>query len=250
MTGSSPLAPRGLWGVVVPTTNTATASEIWAVRPAGVNFHLAGIYEPPDFYSLDSDARIAHYRSTATRDAVDRALLADPDLVVMWMSSATMYGGMAAVERFASEFAGWCCGTPSVMAAEAAIAAAQALNASQISVITPYWEETEPHIREYFGAHGVTVHDIVSLDVGRSADIVRHPRKRIVDALRSLAVGGRSEVIVQLGAGLALGGIAPTAHLWLGQPVLAFNPTVLWWLLRRAGITDRYAGHGILLEEC
>jgi hypothetical protein len=67
-------------------------------------------------------------------------------------------------------------------------------------------------------------------------------------ALRELFAAG-AEAIVQVGADLVMTRLADEAERWLGKPVIAITPPMLWCALRAHGIADQMQGVGSLLGE-
>lgn len=57
------------------------------------------------------------------------------------------------------------------------------------------------------------------------------------------------DAILQVGTDLVMARVADEAERWLGKPVLAANPTMLWHALRTKGIPDQIKGFGTLLRE-
>ena len=56
------------------------------------------------------------------------------------------------------------------------------------------------------------------------------------------------DAIVQVGTNLSMVSLALEMEEKLGKPVIAINAATYWHALRANGITDQFAGHGLLFE--
>ena len=71
---------------------------------------------------------------------------------------------------------------------------------------------------------------------------------QLSEAIRAVD-GDDVDAVIQVGTNLAMARLATAAEHWIGKPVVAINTAIYWHALREAGIPDRIAGFGPLLER-
>jgi maleate isomerase len=242
------LAPRAVFGVIVPSTNTVVEDEYYRARPPGVSFHAGRILIENE--DLDSDevfeAFLAGLRVQLAR-AVESVITCRPDHLIMGMSAETFWGGVdgnAEFEAWIRELSGRSVTT----GASACRAALAALGAKRIGVITPYQPVADEQVRQYFEQIGCSVAAVEGLKCESATAIADVPPERIEAAFRAVD-GPDVDVLVQAGTNLPVVDVAVELERRLGKPVVPINTATLWHALRTNGIDDRIAGRGLLLEQ-
>ena len=243
------LGYRRKFAVVAPSTNTIVQPEFDAMAPRGVTNHFSRIHIPDDPLSSDADFEQLMVRIRAELlQAVDRAMTARPDYLIMGMSSETFWGGLAGSrelevklrERSKLEVA---------MGSDASQAALRAYgDIKRISVVTPYMPVGDEEVRKFFTDCDFEVQAVLGLKCDSPTAIAHVDARTLRDAVRSVD-DPQVEAILQVGTNLAFAQVAPIAEFWLDKPVLAINTATYWWALRQNGITDRIEGFGSLLRE-
>jgi maleate isomerase len=254
------LGYRVKFGVLAPAANTVVQPEYDAMRPVGVTNNVVRIPMPGanlTSWSSDSDyASVVKSLDAGIEDAVDAAMLLNPDHLVMGISIESIWGGDAAslprlvvadqlrrrVEARATNGAGL------TQCTDALAAAFQAYDVhGTVGIIDPYFPVTEAHVGQLMHELGYDVARFEHLPTTKPVDIPDIKPKQIFAALRKLD-GDDICAIVQFGANLAMMRAAAEAERWLGKPVIAINVATYWHALRKNGITDQKAGCGALLE--
>jgi maleate isomerase len=105
----------------------------------------------------------------------------------------------------------------------------------------------DEHYVRFFTQSGYEVAKLHRIDCPTTLAIAMVEEATIRTALRELVDAG-SEAIVQVGTDLVMTRLADEAERWLGRPVLAVNPVMLWHALRALGIPDRLTGLGSTLQ--
>lgn len=240
---------RMKFGVIAPSTNTIVQPEFDAMRPRGVTNHFARIHIPNDPLRGDADFEklIDTVRETIM-SAIDRVMTAEPDHLVMGMSSETFWGGLEGSERLRERVEARA-GVKVTMGSDAAQEALRRYGViKRIGVVTPYMPVADEEVRRFFTDCGFEVSRLIGLKCGSPVLIAHVGEKELRDAV--LAVDGPDvEAIIQVGTNLAMARLAGLAELWLGKPVLAINTATYWRALRTNGIEDRIDGFGSLLAE-
>lgn len=243
------LGYRRKFAVVAPSTNTIVQPEFDAMAPHGVTNHFSRIHIPDDPLGSDADFEELMVRIRAELlQAVDRAMTARPDYLIMGMSSETFWGGLTGSKELEAKLKEHS-GLQVSMGSDACQAALRCYgDIKRISVVTPYMPVGDEEVRKFFtdcGFEVVAVHGLKS----KSPTLIAHETaKTLRDAVNTVN-DTQVEAILQVGTNLAFAHIAPMAEFWLDKPVLAVNTATYWWALRQNGITDRIEGFGSLLTE-
>ena len=242
------LADRGVFGVVIPSTNTVVEDEYNLARPRGVSFHAGRIFIRNE--TLDSDAAfealLEDLRAEIGR-AIRDVMTARPDHLVMGMSAETFWGGAAGNEQFerlVSDLAG----LPVSTGASACKAALRLFGARRIGVITPYQPVGDEQVRTFFTEVGFEVAGIKGLRCPSATSIAKVPLAAIRDAFVSVD-GPDVDALVQAGTNLPAVSVAAELEKELNKPVIAINAATLWHAYRTNGIEDQLEGFGRLLQE-
>ena len=243
------LGYRRKFAVVAPSTNTIVQPEFDAMAPYGVTNHFSRIHIPDDPLGSDADFEQLMVRIRAElMVAVDRAMTAKPDYLVMGMSSETFWGGLDGskeLERKLVERSG----LNVAMGSDASQAALRAFgDIRRISVVTPYMPVGDEEVRKFFTDCGFEVLAVHGLKCESPTAIAHVDAKTLRDAVSEVD-DPQVEAILQVGTNLAFAHIAPIAEFWLDKPVLAINTATYWWGLRQNNITDRMDGFGSLLRD-
>jgi maleate isomerase len=242
------LAPRTVFGVIVPSTNTVVEDEYYAARPPGVSFHAGRILIENE--KLDSDevfeAFLVSLREQIAR-AVESVLTCKPDHLVMGMSAETFWGGAdgnAQFEAWIEELSGLSV-TTGASACQHALAA---FGAKRIGVITPYQPVADEQVRLFFEQIGFDVAAVHGLKCDSATSIAMVTPAELIEAFEAVD-GPDVDALVQAGTNLPVVGVAAGLERRLGKPVIPINGATLWHALRTRGINDQIKGHGRLLEE-
>lgn len=236
-------------GIVVPSTNTTVQPETDSMRPVGVTNHIGRIHIPD--LPLSNDTEFEAMVDAIGPDlfsCVDRVMTCKPAHLIMAMSIPTFWGGKAGSEKLLAKLQNRA-GVPVTMGSDACVQALKRFrNISRIGILTPYQPIGDAHVAQYFEDHGYKVAKVHSLKRPSEVQIAHATETDIRDGLKILASSG-VDAIVQAGTDLAVVDIAGEAERWLGIPVIAINAATYWTALRRSGIEDRIAGHGLLLAK-
>lgn len=242
------LGPRALFGVIAPSTNTSVQPEYDAMRPHGVTNHMARIHIPDRRVASDADFdRMIEDIRAETLAAIDRVVTCAPGAVIMGMSAETFWDGAEGAAALAARIRARA-GVPVTLGSEACLAALAVHGARRIAVLTPYMPVGDAQVRRFFADNGIEVVRLTGLKCDSPRTIAHVGARTLRDALVALD-GPDADALVQVGTNLACARLAAMAEFWLDKPVIAINTATYWHALRSAGIGDRVAGFGSLLED-
>jgi maleate isomerase len=242
------LGYRGKWGVLVPSTNTVVEPDFYAMAPPGITLHTSriAIGNPRMDDDAGFEALMVQIRSSIGRAVAD-VLTAEPDYLVMGMSSETFWGGRKGNDEF-QQRVGELARVPIATGANACARAFAVLGSRRLGVVTPYQPVGDAQVRRFFEESGYEVVALLGLRCPTAVSIAHQDEATL---RRAIAEVNRPDVdtIVQVGTNLSMVRLADAADGELGKPVIAINAATFWYALRSNGITDRLSGFGRLLRD-
>jgi maleate isomerase len=137
---------------------------------------------------------------------------------------------------------------PSTTAAHAILTAARTLGIATTSIVSPYTREVDEAEHRYFAGAGLTVVGGACLGIADGFALAE-PEP---DALFELGMRGfdeRADGLVMTCLNTRSHTVIDRLERALGKPVITSTQATLWHALRLAGIDDRIAGYGTLLER-
>jgi maleate isomerase len=247
------------FGLLVPVTNTSTEHELWSIigrNPgpeglAGIGLHTANVMTPrPRFGTA---AELAEYQRQflgGLRAAVDQALAAEPQYLILGMSLEHIIGGLDGIRAATAEvtdhldrgMATW---------HDAAHAALTALNAKRIGLLTAFNEQGNNNAARMFTDLGFEVVTTASFPCELALHIAHLPdwakEKAIVELLATPR--NRLDAVVQCGTNMSLMQVTERLEPVLGLPIVGVNAALFWYALRENGLDAPLLGAGMLLRE-
>lgn len=247
------------FGLVVPATNTSMEHELWNIifrnahagGLAGIGLHTSPVLTPRP--RLATVADLEEYRRqflAGLRAAVDAAVLAEPQAMIMGMSLEHILVGLEAVRAPVAEIAAESV-LPWATWHDAAHAALQRFGAARIGLLTPFDQRGNESATRMFEELGYEVVASFGFACANARDIAHVPDWAKEEAIREhLATpGNRLDAIVQCGTNMSLVEVAERLEPVIGIPILGINATVFWHALRTNGISGPQQRAGRLLRE-
>ncbi|MBL8228453.1 MAG: hypothetical protein JNL98_08250 [Bryobacterales bacterium] len=250
---------RRKFGLVVPATNTSTEHELWSIilrNPGpqalgGVGIHTVGVITPKP--RLESAADLLSYKDqflSGLSAAVDTALLAEPEYMIMGMSLEHILSGldeirapMASVEAQSGlAWATW---------HDAIHAALGKYGARRIGLLTPFDKAGNESASRMFQDLGYEVAASVGFSCANALHIAHIPdwakERAILELLATEE--NRLDAVVQCGTNMSLVEVAERVEPLIRIPVLGINATTFWYALRENGFGAPLRHAGRLLQE-
>jgi maleate isomerase len=242
------LGYRAKMGVLGPSTNTIVEPDYYMMAPPGVTLHYSRIYIPDGRLGDDAEFVALMEQIRANLDqAIVEVLTAEPDYLIMGMSSETFWDGAEGNQRFTGHVE-QLSGLRVATGAAACHRALQVLGARRLGVITPYQPVADAQVRRYFEETGYEILALEGLRCRSAVNIAAQGEDVLRAAIREVNRPG-VDAVVQVGTNLSMVRLADAAERELGKPVVAINAATFWYALRDYGILDRRPGFGCLLRE-
>lgn len=233
--------PRAKIGYVLLATEQTIQDDVMALRPDGVGIHFARAPIPDSITAETLAAQVGHLADAAATLLPDGSL----DVVCYACTSGSLVIGE---ERVFEEFRkGAPNATPTTLIT-GVIAGLRTLGAKRIAVATPYLEEIDRQEDAYLRAAGFDVVNIEGLRIEKDSDMVRVPPDYIMDFALAADRPDADALFISCGALRTLDVIGEIERR-AGKPAICSNQAMIWDCLRKAGIDDRFDGHGRLLSE-
>ena len=151
--------------------------------------------------------------------AVERVMTAEPDYMVMGMSSETFWGGVEGNRQFQQRIMELS-GLDVATGAEACERSLNHFNAKRIGVVTPYQPVGDQNVRRFFNELGFEVETMVGLKCPTAVSIAHVQEEELRQALQEVNTD-RVDALVQAGTNLSMVALADEAERWLDKPVIA-----------------------------
>ena len=250
---------RRKFGLVIPATNTSMEHELWRLIFAnqgprglrGVGLHTANVMTPKPRLATEQDL-VDYQRQflSGLRTAVDTALLAEPDSMIMGMSLEHIVGGLNAIQAPLAEIEAYS-GLSWASSHEAFPAALRRCGARRIGLLTPFDRKGNEFATQMFQELGFEVVASAGFSCANARHIAHIPdwakEKAILELLATPE--NRLDAVVQCGTNMSLLDVTERLEPVLGIPILGVNAVLFWHALRNSGISDALEGGGWLMRE-
>jgi len=234
---------RARIGLILPADNVLMEPELNALGLAGISFHgLRLTATEPD---------------EMRRQAIELARGINElglDLVVYACAETSFNGGSGVRKTLASLIEAEC-GLPVITATNAMLAAVEQLGVRNVTVVTPYSRASAEALEGTLAEHDLRVVSSLHRDFSLESDdprvwylTNRQPATEMYAMARS-ADSEDAEAVLLVSTNIATLQIVDQLERDLRKPVLTSNQCILWWCLRRLGLSSNGLDLGRLLHE-
>ena len=250
---------RRKFGLLIPATNTSMEHELWGIIFAnqgatglrGIGLHTTPVITPRP--KLATEADLAEYKKQflgGAKAAVENALLAEPQYLIMGMSLEHILTGIQPIRAAMAEiesqtrlsWATW---------HDAALAALTKLKAKRIGLLTPFDAAGNRNATQMFEEMGYEVVASVGFSCANALHIAHIPdwakERAIIELLATDK--NRLDAVVQCGTNMSLSHVAERLEPLIGIPILGINAVTFWYAMRENGFDQSLTGAGRLLRE-
>jgi maleate isomerase len=247
------------FGLLIPATNTSMEHELWSIifknqapdQLGGVGLHTSNVITPAP--KLETPEDLLEYRRqflAGLKSAIDAALLAQPDYLIMGMSLEHIIHGLDEIRSPMGEVeahAGLSCATWH----DAAPAALHKYGAKRIGLISPFDALGNKNATKMFEDLGFTVVASVGFSCAHALHIAHIPDWAKEKAIMELLARpeNKLDAIVQCGTNMSLLNVTEKLEPQLDIPILGINAVTFWYALRENGFVAPLIGGGRLFRE-
>ena len=250
---------RRKFGLFIPATNTSMEHELWSIifrnqgpdGLDGVGLHTANVLTPKP--QLNTEADLLEYKKQflgGLRTAVEGALLAEPQYLIMGMSLEHIIGGieeirapMVDIEAYSGlSWATW---------HDAVQAALDKYGAKRIGIMTAFDRKGNENATQMFEELGYEVVSSVGFSCANAVHIAHVPDWAKEKAILELLANDENQLdaVVQCGTNMSLIDVSEKLEPVVGIPILGINAVTFWYALRENGFEGALVGAGRLLRE-
>ncbi len=247
------------FGLFIPATNTSMEHELWGVifenqGPNGLNgvgLHTANVPTPKPQLKTEEDLR--EYKKQflgGLKTALDGALLAEPQYLIMGMSLEHIIGGIKEIRASMADIEAYCDLSWATWH-DAIQAALVKYGAKRIGIMTPFDKKGNESAAQMFEELGFEVVSSVGFSCANALHIAHVPdwakEKAILELLGNDE--NKLDAVVQCGTNMSLIDVTEKLEPVVGIPILGINAVTFWYALRENGFEGALAGAGRLLRE-
>lgn len=245
---------RRKFGLIIPATNTSMEHELWTIigkNPEvlrGVGLHTSNVVTPKP--KLETEADLMVYKEqflNGVKAAVDVALLAQPQYMIMGMSLEHIIKGLDTIRAPAIEAERYS-GLAWSFWHDAASQALHKFGAKRIGIISPFDKTGSEYATQLFEDLGFTVVANVGFSCANALHIAHIPDSAKEEAILNFLATkeNKLDAIVQCGTNMSMSQVALKLEPVLNIPILGINAVLLWHALRRTGIVEPFVGAGLI----
>ena len=247
------------FGLIIPATNTSMEHELWSIvfnnqgpnGLKGVGLHTANVLTPNPKFETEED--LIEYKRQflgGLKTAVDEALLAQPQYMIMGMSLEQIIGGIKEIRAPISDIEDYS-GLSWATWHDAIQAALNKYGAKRIGIMTPYDKKGNESATRMFEELGFEVVSSVGFSCANALHIAHVPdwakEKAILELLATDE--NRLDAVVQCGTNMSLIEVSEKLEPVVGIPILGINAVTFWYALRENGFDGALVGAGRLSRE-
>ncbi len=250
---------RKKFGLFIPATNTSMEHELWSIifqnqgpkGLRGVGLHTTNVLTPKT--QLETAEDLIAYKNqflSGLRAAVDAALLAEPQYLIMGMSLEHVIEGieeirapMVDIEAYSDlSWATW---------HDAIQAALNQYGAKRIGILTPFDKTGNESTTRMFEDMGFEVVSSVGFSCANALHIAHVPDWAKEKAILELLANAKNKLdaVVQCGTNMSLIDVTEKLEPVIEIPILGINAVTFWYALRENGFEEALAGAGRLFRE-
>jgi len=247
------------FGLLIPATNTSMEHELWSIiyqnqgpkGLTGVGLHTTNVLTSNPQLKTEADP-MAYKKQFlgGLRTALDGALLAQPEYMIMGMSLEYIIKGIKEIRASMVDMEAYS-GLSWATWHDAIQAALDKFGAKRIGIITPFDKKGNESATKMFEDLGFEVVSTVGFSCANALHIAHIPdwakEKAIVELLANDK--NKLDAVVQCGTNMSLIDVSEKLEPVVGIPILGINAVTFWYALRENGFEGALVGAGRLLRE-
>lgn len=247
------------FGLFIPATNTSMEHELWSIifknqgpnGLRGVGLHTTNVLTPRPQLKTEQD--LLEYKKQflgGLRTAVDSALLAEPQYLIMGMSLEHIIGGIKEIRSPVADIEAYS-GLSWATWHDAVQAALEKYGAKRIGILTPFDKTGNRFATQMFEDLGFEVVSSVGFSCANALHIAHVPdwakEKAILELLATEE--NQLDAVVQCGTSMSLIDVSERLEPVIGIPILGINAATFWYALRENGFEAPLIGAGRLFRD-
>lgn len=237
---------RARLGVLVPSGIVATEPEFARMTPEGISCHFHRITfrgEGPENEVLETLRKVEQ----SVGEATEMICHVRPAVVALTGTGVSFIGGYGYDQKIIRQIKERSGGLPATTTSSSVIDALKILGVKKISMATPYLEPVAKIGMKFVEDNGFQVLNLKWLGKG-GFDIAQVSKETLYHLVKAVDQP-ESEAIFISCTTLHTIELIRFLEADLQKPVITSNQVTMWNMLRLAGVKDKIAGFGQLLEK-
>jgi maleate isomerase len=235
-------AVRARIGLIIPSSNRLTEPQMRQYAPVGVEAHVTRLRMTGASHVPLPELMPRIVEATAALDD------ARCDVSVFHCTASSMEAGLAG-ERLVLEAMRGATQRPVATTASAALAAFEALDVRRIALVSPYARATQEHELAFLAEAGLEVVGERALELDGSDAYIEVPPGRWLDiGEQAMRDAPTAQALFLSCTNIHSLPVVSALESRFGRLVVTSNQAVLWYALRRCGLSERLVGLGQLFR--
>jgi maleate isomerase len=232
---------RARLGVIIPADGVD--EEFWRLSPDGVSVHITRISTPPGKITIQKiDKHLV--QSNEIEKAAQNLKLLKPDAIGYGCTSGSFIHGvksdLAIIDRMENAS-----GVPCTTTSTASVKAFKKLGVNKIALATPYSNDVNNRLIEYFEGNEIEIVNLETLDI--TDNVFFQPVEVTYHLCKKTDVSEAQAIFVACTALRTLD-ILETIESDVGKPVVSAVQATMWELLNLAKVSTKGYGIGSLFN--
>lgn len=235
---------RARLGLIAVDSSRNIEPEFYVMCPRGVSVHTTRIALP----WCDVEGLTEMGESEELERCVRLLVPARPDSIVYGGTSVSFLKGPGWDQALIKSMEKVSDGIPCTTTTTAAVAALRELKIKKISVATPYLDEVNQRLSEYFTQVGFEILKIKGLQIDEPIAISNQVPETVYRLAKEVDTPESEGIFIPC-SGFRTGAVVEDLEKDLRKPVVAAIQASFWHALRLARVGDAIEGFGILLQR-
>jgi len=234
------VAPLGRIGLIALATDFNSEQDLRRMYPDGVEVFTNRVLNANPV-TMQNLRNMADDLSRAAGGILPGFSL---DAMIYGCTSGTVANGVKKIEALVHQA---CPGVPVTNPVSAALAAFAHLGATRISILTPYTEDVNLEMSEFFERNGIDVINIAGFGYQNDIDMTGIPPREIADAAVRLCDENADLIFISCTA-IRASLVIEDIEKAINKPVVTSNQALVWHSLKLIGYSQGVRGYGSLFQ--
>jgi len=234
---------RARIGLLLPSVNGTMERDMWKMAPDGVAMYTTRFASgshgtPENLRNMEEQSK------QAARLCMD----GQPNVIVYGCTSGSFFEGAGWDEKIAAQISAIAGGIPTMTTSGAMIAGIREMGLRKIDVVTPYVSLTNERLKQFLGAHEISVNQLGTFDMLELFDHAKFQPSEIYRKAMETASKDSDGVFIACTQLRAME-VLDVLERDLQRPVLGANQVSAWWAYHTLGIDPQVTDSGSLLRR-
>jgi len=229
-------------GVLVPSVNTVVEPDMYRMAPPEITIHFSRLPVPSDETTVENLKRLEDHLEESLESLAQAKIKA----VAFACTSGSFIEGPSwdrhLIERMEKIV------SPATTTSESVVSALQALDITNLALVTPYPDAINDLMESYLLSLGFRVANLKTLRLSRSSEIKRVSPDTIFELARSADTAKAQGILISC-TDLQAIPVIESLEQEIRKPVISSNQATLWKLMLLSGVHIAIKGYGRLLRE-